>query len=69
MSPECILRGIASVAPKENPHEIKKLVEEHVKMAMEADLWLHDHPPVLEWIEPRSSSSLTPNHTYITCNT
>jgi acetylornithine deacetylase len=66
MPPECILKGIASIAPKENPKEIRKLVEKHIAMAIKADLWLNDHPPLFEWIEPRSSPSLTdPNHPFV----
>ncbi len=56
---ECVLEGVAGVAPKESLEEVKKLVEDHLTRAAEADSWLREHPPRLEWTERRAQSCLT----------
>ncbi len=56
---ECILEGVVGVAPRESLDEVKKLVESHVARAAEADSWLREHPPRLEWTERRAQSCLT----------
>ena len=56
---ECILEGVAGVAPKESLEEVRELVESHVARAAEADSWLRENPPRLEWTERRAQSCLT----------
>ena len=56
---ECILEGVAGVAPKESLEEVRELLESHVARAAEADSWLRENPPRLEWTERRAQSCLT----------
>ena len=56
---ECILEGVAGVAPKESIEEVRELLEDHVARAAEADSWLRENPPRLEWTERRAQSCLT----------
>ena len=56
---ECILEGVAGVAPKESLEEVRELLESHVARAAEADPWLRENPPRLEWTERRAQSCLT----------
>ena len=56
---ECILEGVAGVAPKESLEEVRELLEDHVARAAEADSWLRENPPRLEWTERRAQSCLT----------
>ena len=56
---ECILEGVAGVAPKESLKEVRELLESHVARAAEADPWLRENPPRLEWTERRAQSCLT----------
>ncbi|MFP6891198.1 MAG: M20/M25/M40 family metallo-hydrolase [Nitrospinota bacterium] len=56
---ECVLEGVAGVAPRESLEEVQKLVENHVARTAEADPWLREHPPRLEWTERRAHPCLT----------
>ena len=56
---ECILEGVAGVAPKESLEGVRELLESHVARAAEADSWLRENPPRLEWTERRAQSCLT----------
>ena len=35
--------------PEEDPEDVKREIEQHIERAASMDVWLREHPPVIEW--------------------
>jgi acetylornithine deacetylase/succinyl-diaminopimelate desuccinylase-like protein len=35
--------------PEEDPEDVKREIEEHISRAASMDVWLREHPPVVDW--------------------
>ena len=35
--------------PEEDPEDVKREIETHIERAASMDVWLREHPPVVEW--------------------
>jgi acetylornithine deacetylase len=58
---EAVLEGRYGIFVGESLDEAKRSFEAAVRGAAEADPWLREHPPVLEWFEGQFESGQTPS--------
>lgn len=54
---ECELKCRIGFPPGETMEDIKKQIEDHVGKAAQADIWLRENPPNIEWIGPNLRSA------------
>ena len=55
-----VAEGRFGVFPGESVEEARTSLEEAIRDASDADLWLKDHPPKIEWFEGQYESGETP---------
>ncbi|MCC6222577.1 MAG: M20/M25/M40 family metallo-hydrolase [Thermoleophilia bacterium] len=48
--------------PDDDPEDVKRELEEHVRRAAQLDPWLREHPPVIEWKLNWPAFSVDPEH-------
>ncbi len=63
---ECEITCRISYTVDEKKDEIKKMVRDYLERVAEADVWLKEYPPTIEWVGFNVSPSLTdPNHAIV----
>jgi acetylornithine deacetylase len=60
--PECVVGLGLTFPPTEDIEDVVKQVEAHLEVAVEADDWLRENPPELEWVQGTQGVEVAMDH-------
>ncbi len=60
----CVLAGAVSFPPTERMDDVQAQIRSAVADAAQADEWLREHPPVIEWISGVSGTQVAEDHPF-----